>query len=451
MSSEPALMETAQTPSNVVTLRKKHHVIIVGGGFAGLYAAKALGNNECVQVTLIDKNNYHLFQPLLYQVASGSLSPGDIASPLRKILRSFHNVSVMLGEVVDFDPKEQTVSLHDRTLHYDSLIWSVGGTHQYFGRNEWQRVAPGMKTVEDALQVRKKIMLALESAEKALSKEEQEPYMNFVIVGGGPTGVELAGTLAELVHKTFRNAYDKIDTKQVKIYLVEAGPKILGVYPQVLVDDAVKSLEKLGVTVMSNWMVTSIDGDGVTLKQGETVESIKAKTVMWTAGVQASPMGKRIAEKTGATTDRVGRVFVKPDLSIENFPNVYVAGDLAACMGANEQPLPCLGSVAMQEGQYVGALIAEKVMDPNFGAANSKPFRYKDKGTMAIIGRNCAVVDLGHIQFRGFIAWVLWLFVHIFYLIGFENKVMVMFQWVWNYITRSRTACLITATGYDEE
>jgi len=421
---------------------QNHQVVIVGGGFGGLYAAQGLAHAP-VQVTLVDRRNFHLFQPLLYQVASGSLSPGDIAAPLRTILARQRNTEVLLGEVIDIDPTQRLLTLRDGSLRYDSLILAPGSNKQYFGHDDWQSQAPGLKSLEDAVKIRRKILLALEKAEKAEKAEDEQERlacMTFVVVGGGPTGVEMAGTLGELVHATLRDQYRNIDTCQTRILMVEAGNGILTTYPEDLQKKTVERLQKLGVTILTGHTVKSITDSVVTVSHDNQDQEIHTHTILWTAGVKASPLGKMLADKTGCPLDKQGRVIVEADCSIPGFPEIFVIGDLANFSHTqNEKPLPGLASVAMQQGRYVAQVIHRRLKHEA-----PQPFRYRDKGSLAIIGRNAAVAEIGKLHLSGFLAWLVWLLVHIFYLIGFENKVIVTFQWGWSYLTRGRSACLIT-------
>ncbi|MGB7251763.1 MAG: NAD(P)/FAD-dependent oxidoreductase [Phormidesmis sp.] len=415
------------------------HVVIVGGGFGGLYAAKALGNAD-VKVTLIDKRNFHLFQPLLYQVATGGLSAGDISSPLRSILSKQKNVQVLMGEVIGIEPKEQKVLLKNgEAVAYDSLIMATGSSHHYFGKDEWADIAPGMKTIEDALEVRRRIFLAFEAAEKETDPARRKALLTFFIVGGGPTGVELAGALAELAYETLREDFRSINPEETKVVLLEGLDRVLPPYPGDLSAAAKKSLEKLGVEVRTSTLVTNIDGDTVTLKSGESVEQVQAFTVLWAAGIKASPMGKAIADQTGAQLDRIGRIIVEPDLSVPGCPNIFIAGDLAHYAHHSEGPLPGTASTAMQQGQYLADSIRSRLANKTV-----KAFNYKDNGSLAVIGRNEAVANLGFAKLSGFPAWIIWIFVHIYYLIEFDNKLLVMLQWGWHYFTSQRGARLIT-------
>ncbi len=416
-----------------------HHVVVVGGGFGGLYAAKALSRDKNIFVTLIDKRNFHLFQPLLYQVATGTLSPADISSPLRSVLNHSKNTQVLMGEVLDINPEAQKVTLHNQELNYDSLIVATGVSHHYFGNDNWEQVAPGLKTVEDALEMRRKIFIAFEAAEKETDIEKRRAWLTFVVVGGGPTGVELAGAIAELAYSTLKKDFRNIDTSEAQILLLEGMDRILPPYTPDLSAKAETSLTKLGVTVRTKALVTDIADDIVTIRQADKVEQIPAKTILWAAGVKASPMGAILAEKTGAELDRVGRVIVNPDLSIPNHPNIFVVGDLASFSHQNSKPLPGVAPVAMQEGSYVAKLIQNTI-----AGKQTVPFRYLDRGSLAVIGRNAAVVDLGFVKFSGILAWLTWVFVHIYFLIEFDNKLVVMLQWGWNYWTRNRGARLIT-------
>jgi NADH dehydrogenase len=415
-----------------------HHVVIVGGGFGGLYAAQALGKAP-VKVTLIDKRNFHLFQPLLYQVATGKLSPADISSPLRGVLSRQKNTKVLMGEVMDVDPKEQKVKLQNEELSYDTLIVATGVSHHYFGNEQWSETAPGLKTVEDALEMRRRIFLAFEAAEKETDPEKRRAWLTFVLVGGGPTGVELAGSLAELAYSTLKNDFRNIDTSEAKILLLEGMDRILPPYPPELSAKAKASLERLGVTVQTNALVTNIEDNIVSIRRGEQIEQIPAQTILWAAGMKASGMGQVLAEGTGAQLDRAGRVIVNPDLSVSEHPNIFVIGDLANFSHQNGKPLPGVAPVAMQEGLYVARLIEKRLKGDTLPA-----FHYKDYGSLAVIGRNSAVVDLGFIKFSGFPAWLAWIFVHILFLIEFDNKLIVMIQWGWDYFTRKRGARLIT-------
>lgn len=416
-----------------------HRVVVVGGGFGGLYAAKALGSSNQIEVTLVDKRNFHLFQPLLYQVATGKLSPGDISSPLRAIFSHYRRVRVLMDEVVDVDPEQHQVILQSGILSYDTLIVATGVSHHYFGHDQWAEVAPGLKTVEDAIEMRRRIFRAFEAAEKETDPEERRAWLTFVVVGGGPTGVELAGALGDLAHHALKNDFRSIDTRETRILLLEGVDRILPPYPPELSAAAQKSLERLGVTVQTQSLVTDITEDIVTVRQGEQTEQIKAKTVLWAAGVRASGMGKVLAERAGATLDRVGRVMVNPDLSLPGNPDIFVVGDLAHYAHQNNQPLPGVAPVAMQQGAYVAKLVQRRLQGQDL-----PPFHYADGGSLAVIGHNAAVANLGRLKLSGFPAWLIWVFVHIYYLIEFDNKLIVMIQWFWNYFTRKGGSRLIT-------
>jgi NADH dehydrogenase len=415
------------------------HVVIIGGGFGGLYGAQQLGRAP-VDVTLIDKRNFHLFQPLLYQVATGGLSPGDIASPLRGVLSRQQNTRVLMEEVVDVNPESKTITLKDDgTLAYDTLIVATGMSHFYFGRDDWAEIAPGLKTVEDALEVRRRIFAAFEAAEKTDDPDLRRALLTFVIVGGGPTGVELAGALAELAYHTLKPDFRQIDTSDTRVILVEGMDRVLPPFPPALSDRAKRDLERIGVEIRLGSLVTDIQGKQVTIKQGDDIATMQAATVLWAAGVRDPGMGGILAERTGAERDRSGRVIVNEDLSVPGHPDIFVIGDLAHYAHQGERPLPGIAPVAMQQGQYVAKLIRKRLDGDTL-----PKFEYKDSGNLAVIGRNSAVVNMPWTKLTGFPAWVVWLFVHIFFLIEFDNKIMVMTQWASNYLTRKHGARLIT-------
>ncbi len=418
--------------------KKLHHVVIIGGGFGGLYAAQSL-NRAPVEITLIDKRNFHLFQPLLYQVATGGLSPGDIASPLRAVLAKQKNATVLNAEVADIDAERQTVKLRDGEIAYDTLIVATGVSHHYFGHDAWAETAPGLKTIEDALNIRRRILQAFEAAEREPDPDKRRAWMTFVIVGGGPTGLELAGALAELAQATLKEDFKHINPAEARILLLEGMARVLPPYPPELSEKAKQSLVDLGVTVQTGAMVTDIQPDGVTVKQNGHEEKIPAQTIVWAAGMKASGMGQVLADRTGVELDRAGRVMVEPDLTIKNYSNIFVIGDLAHFAHQTGEPLPGVAPVAMQQGKYAAQTIKKGLAGKTLPA-----FQYVDKGSLAVIGRNAAVADLGIVKFSGLLAWLAWLFVHIWYLIEFDNKLMVMFQWAWNYFTRKRGARLIT-------
>jgi len=403
---------------------------VVGAGFGGLEAARALAKLP-VQVTLIDRKNHHTFQPLLYQVATAGISPAEIAAPIRWILRGKKNVAVLLDEVVDFDLQHGIVRLSDLEIPYDYLIVAAGARHSYFGHEEWEPLAPGLKTVEDALEIRRRVLLAFELAEKQAAAGEPPSDLNFVIVGAGPTGVELAGTLAEIARRVLRDEFLSIDPKRTRILLLEGGPRILPTYAPDLSQSAVRQLEKLGVEVRASAMVTRIARGAVWV--GE--ERILSAVTLWAAGVAASPLGKKL----GAPTDRAGRVLVNPDLSIPEHPEVFVVGDLATLKDEDGNPLPGVAPVAMQQGRFLAKTISRELQK-----LPRKDFHYIDKGSLATIGRAAAVAQIGKLHISGYFAWLAWLFIHILFLIGFRNRLMVMIQWAWSYVTYERGARLIT-------
>ncbi len=418
--------------------RKPHEVVIIGGGFGGLYTAKGLRKAN-VNVTLIDKRNFHLFQPLLYQVATGTLSPGDISSPLRSVLSKSKNTKVLLGEVNDIDPEAQQVMMADKFVPYDTLVVATGAKHSYFGNDDWQKSAPGLKTVEDAIEIRRRIFSAFEAAERETDPEKRRALLTFVIVGGGPTGVELSGAIAELAYKTLEEDFRNIDTSETTILLLQGGERILPFLAPELSQAAAKSLQEFGVTVHTKTRVTNIDHDIVTFKQGDEVQEITSKTILWAAGIQASPMGRIIAKRTGAECDRAGRIIVEPDLSVKGYNNIFVVGDLANFSHQKDEPLPGVAPVATQEGEYVAKLITKRLRGKTIGE-----FKYNDYGNLAMIGQNAAVVDLGPVKLKGFFAWIFWLLIHIYFLIEFDSKLLVMIQWAWSYMTRKRGSRLIT-------
>ncbi len=417
---------------------REHHVVILGGGFGGLYASKALSRSG-IRVTLIDKRNFHLFQPLLYQVAAGWLSPGEIASPLRMVLSRYKNTCVYQAEVTDIVPGEKAVVLRDGIVTYDTLIVATGSSHHYFGHEEWARFAPGLKTVEDALEMRRKILLSFEAAEREPDPSIQKEWMTFLIIGAGPTGVELAGTIGELARTTLKHDFRHIDTGKSEIILVEGRGQVLPAYPHDLSEKAAESLRRLGVTIRLDTLVTGIEGNTAVLSRDGVREEIVSRTILWTAGVKASSIGRVLEKRAGATLDSTGRVIVNPDLTIPGHPDIFVIGDLANFSHQGGAPLPGVAQVAMQEGRYVAELIRDRLRGKEKG-----PFGYANKGNLAVIGRNAAVADLGRIRLAGFPAWLIWAFVHISYLIEFDSKVLVLFQWAWNYFTRKRGVRLIT-------
>ncbi len=405
-------------------------IVVVGAGFGGLKATRHLAKLPA-QITLIDRKNHHTFQPLLYQVATAGISPGEIAAPIRWILRGRKNVEVLMDEVVGFDLNRKIVQLPDLEIPYDYLVVAAGAQHSYFGHNEWEPLAPGLKTVEDALEIRRRVLLAFELAEKEAIAGQQYPMLNFVIIGAGPTGVELAGTLAEIAHRVLRDEFRSIDPKRTRILLLEGGPRILPAYAPDLSASAVRQLQKLGVEVRAPAMVTRIDPGAVWVG----AERISAAVILWAAGVAASSLGKKL----GAPTDRAGRVMVNPDLSMPNHSEVFVIGDLASLKDEKGNLLPGVAPVAMQEGRYVAKTIASDLTK-----SVREPFHYIDKGSLATIGRNAAVAQFRKLHISGYFAWLAWLFVHVFFLIGFRNRLIVLIQWAWSYLTYERSARLIT-------
>jgi NADH dehydrogenase len=412
------------------------HVVIVGGGFGGLNAARALDGAPDVRVTLLDRHNYHLFQPLLYQVATAALSPGDIASPIRWILRHQQNVEVLLAEVTGIDPVAKRVLIAGGDpIPYDYLVLASGSTHAYFGHPEWAARAPGLKTLDDALEMRRRMLLAFEAAERETSPEKQRRLLTFVIVGAGPTGVELAGALAEIARQSLVQDFRRIHTESARIILVEGSPHVLNTFADPLKAAARRSLERLGVEVRTGMVVTGLDEDGVTVQaKGEPAAHIPAATVLWGAGVAASP----IATSLGVALDRVGRATPEPTLALKAHPNIFVVGDLCA-FTQDGRMLPGVAQVAMQQGTRAGRNIRRAIAGQAL-----EPFRYKDYGVMATIGRGAAVGDIFGLRVSGFLAWLFWIFLHIFWLIGFRNRVIVMTEWAWAYFTLQRRVRLIT-------
>src|SRR5579871_5140444 len=406
------------------------HVVIIGGGFAGINAAKALARAP-VRVTVVDRKNHHTFQPLLYQVALAVLSPAEIASPIRSVVRGADNIQVLLGEVTGFDTERRIVKADDVALEYDYLVVAAGATHAYFGHPEWEEIAPGLKTIEDATEIRRRVLLAFERAEREAITKGLRPTLNFIVVGAGPTGVELAGAIADISKSYMEREFRAIDPSQSRILLLEGGPRVLPTYPEDLSQSAEKQLRDLGVEVRTHAMVTNIEPGIVTV--GE--EMIPASVVLWGAGVSASPLGKML----GGPVDRAGRVLVEPDLTLPGHREVFVIGDLASVKTKDGKPVPGVAPAAIQMGKFAGKQIKR--------AVENKPreeFAYRDKGSLATIGRTKAVADLGKLHFSGFLAWLSWLFIHVFFLIGFRNRFMVMTEWAWDYLTFNNSARLIT-------
>jgi NADH:ubiquinone reductase (H+-translocating) len=422
----------ARARSSASTPNTLPRVVIVGAGFGGLWAAKTLANAPA-ELTVIDRENYHLFQPLLYQVATAGLSPADVAAPIRGIVGGYRNITVMLGEVAGVDVAARAVVLSGgRRVPYDTLVLATGARHAYFGHDDWEAFAPGLKRIEDATEIRRRILIAFERAENETDANERRRLMSLVIVGGGPTGVELAGAIAELARRALAKDFRNIDPRGTRIVLVEAGPRLLPSFPQDLSEDARWRLERLGVEVRLGAPVTAIDASGVTLG----AVRIEARTVIWAAGVAASPAGQWI----GAQCDRAGRTIVEADLSIRGHPEIFAIGDTALSSDASGKPLPGVAPVAKQQGRYVGALIKARLSN----ARRVEPFRYRDYGNLATIGRKAAVVDFGWIRLRGFVAWLIWTMAHIYFLIGFRNRIIVALNWLWAYFTFQRGARLIT-------
>jgi NADH dehydrogenase len=407
------------------------HVVIVGGGFGGLYAARALRDVD-VEVTLLDRRNHHVFQPLLYQVATAALSPGDIASPIRWILRRQKNVEVLLAEVRRVDAARRVLILDHGEMSYDFLILATGATHAYFGHDEWQVAAPGLKTLEDALEIRRRVLLAYEHAERESDPAARAALLTFVVIGGGPTGTELAGALAEISRQSLARNFRHFDPSSARIILLEAGPSILSTFPELLREAAVHDLQRLGVEVRTGRAVTGVSNGRVEVGG----DSIAAATVLWAAGVAASPVGATL----GVPTDRAGRVLVQPDLTIPGHRDLFVIGDLASVTGPDGRPLPGVAQVAIQTGRHAAANIRRALAGQPY-----LPFVYKNLGNMATIGRASAIADFGWLRLKGWIAWLTWLFVHILNLIGFRNRLVVLVQWAWAYFSYQRAIRLITS------
>ncbi len=420
--------------------QSRHRVVIVGGGFGGLYTARSL-RRAPLDIRLIDRRNFHLFQPLLYQVATGGLSPANIAAPLRAVLKWQRNVSVMLGEVVGFDLAQRAVKLSDGgRVEFDSLIVASGASHNYFGNEHWSALAPGLKTIEDATAIRARILTSFERAERERDPRRVPALLTFVIVGAGATGVELAGALAEISRHTLRHEFRRIDPAATRVLLIEGTDRVLPPFAPELSARAERSLRRLGVTVIKNALVTQITAGAVTIRRGDASETIAAETVLWAAGVRASPLGALLADACGAKLDRAGRVIVEPDCSLPGQPNVFVIGDLAHFASSGDRPLPGVAQVAMQQGAHVARVLVARIS----GKPAPRAFHYRDPGSMATIGRAAAVAEIHGWRFSGYFAWLVWLFLHVLFLIEFQNRVLVLVQWAWNYFTWSRSARLIT-------
>lgn len=416
----------------------RHRVVIVGGGFGGLEAAKALGKLP-VEVTLLDRRNYFLFQPLLYQVATGGLSPADISMPLRRILRKQTNTRVLMEEVTDIDPGRRVVTGIHGEYPYDTLILAAGSTSSYFGQETWREHAPGLKSIEDALEIRNRVFRAFEEAERESDPDLRRAWMSFVIVGGGPTGVELAGTLGEIARDTLRGDFRAIRPEEARIFLLELAPRVLPSLPEDLSEAAELSLIRLGVRPLTGVRVTGLDSQGVEFERNGRRERLAARTVIWAAGVRAHPLARLLHEKTGAPLDRAGRLRVGHDCSLPGHPEIFAIGDLASYPDGRGEPLPALAPVAMQQGRHIARVIAARLK-----GRPAKPFRYRDKGALATIGRDHAVGRFGRVHVRGRLAWLLWLFIHLAYLIGFQNRVLVLIQWAFHYFSYNRGARIIT-------
>src|SRR3989449_1624766 len=429
-------------------MTERHRVVIIGGGFGGLRAARAL-KSAPVDVTLIARRNYRLFQPLLYQVATGSLSPGQIAAPLRSVLSRQKNTRVLLGEVVDLDPLAKRVLLADgASFAYDSLIVAAGSQTSYYGHDAWREWAPGMKSVEEATNIRHKILYAFEVAERIADSVQRRAWLTFVIVGAGATGVELAGAIGEFARQTLKHDFRSIRPAEAQIILLDGAPRVLPPFPEDLAQKAARSLTKLGVEVKTGVMVKDIDKAGVTIETHNGTHRLDARTVIWAGGVTASALGRTLAQRTNAETDRGGRIKVNSDLTVPNYADIYVVGDLALVLGPTGKPLPGVAQVAMQQGTYAAQAIVRKLQ----GATEITPFKYFDKGDMAVIGRWTAVANIFGVHVSGFAAWLVWAFIHLLYLVQFQSRILVFIQWALQDLTFNRGARLITgpaATDFD--
>jgi NADH dehydrogenase len=412
-------------------------VVIIGGGFGGLNAAQKLGNKS-VKVILIDKRNFHLFQPLLYQVATGGLSPADISSPLRSILKKYQNIEIRKDTVVEVDPDTKKLITNSGDIVYDYLIIATGAHHYYFGHDQWESMAPGLKTIENATDIRSRVLDAFERAEVETDPEKIKELLTFVIVGAGPTGIEMAGAIGEMAINTLVDDFNNINTADAKIYLIEGLDRALPGYPPILSTKAGQALESLGIEIMTGTMVTDVEKRKIKISRDKEDSWINTQTVIWAAGTQASSLGKNIAEKTGLQTDKQGRLFVNSFCQIEKFPEVFIIGDLAHFDDSKLGVLPGVAQVAIQQGKYVAGTVMKQVKQKQI-----KPFHYSDRGNMAVIGRKAAVAQIGKIKISGFVAWLLWLFIHLMYLVGFQNKLLVIIQWAYNYFTRNSSARII--------
>lgn len=420
-----------------MTTTRPHRVVVVGGGFGGLYTVTGL-RRAPVEITLVDRRNFHLFQPLLYQVSTGGLSPADISSPLRHIFKQQRNVSVVLGEATGVDPTRRVLHLTDRDLPFDSLVLAPGVVNHYFGQDQWADAAPGLKTLEDAVEIRHRILASFETAELEADAGRRATLMTFVVIGAGPTGVELAGAIGELAHHTLHGEFRRIDPTTARVLLVDSADRVLPGFPELLSARAERSLKRLRVEVRTGTRVVGIDADGLDLERNGSTERITTPTVLWGAGVAAPPLARALQAATGCGLDRMGRVKVGPDLAIPGHPDIYVIGDMAH-VEVKGAPLPCIAPPAVQGGKHVAKLIRARLQ----GRAERPAFRYFDKGSLATIGRSAAVAEFRGLKFWGFPAWMLWLVVHIVYLIGFENRAIVLFQWINMYIMKKRGARII--------
>jgi NADH dehydrogenase len=425
-------------------MSQPHQVVILGGGFGGLVATQNLKRAN-VEITLLDKRNFHLFQPLLYQVATGSLSPAEIAAPLRAVLRHQKNVEVLLGEAVDIDPTGRKVILADGGVFpYDTLVVATGSQTSYYGKDEWRESAPSLKTVEEATTMRRKMLYAFERAERAESEQEARAWLNFVIVGAGATGMELAGALAEIAHETLKHDFRRIRPQEARIVLMEGGPRVLSAYPEDLSAKAEQLVRKLKVEVLLRAFATNIDAEGVSYQHGDAAGYIPARTVLWAGGVTATPFARKVAERLNAETDRVGRFKVNPDLTVPGHPEIFVVGDLALSYDKDGHQLPGVAQVAIQGGQHTANAIKARL-----AGKTPPPFKYFDKGDMAVIGRAAAVANIFGFHVSGFLAWFVWVFIHLVYIVEFQSRLLVMIDWGFLYLTFSRRARLIT-NGHTE-
>lgn len=414
------------------------HIVIIGGGFGGLAAARKL-KHAPVDITLIDRRNHHLFQPLLYQVATGELSPADIATPFRRLLKQQRNVKTVVGEVVRIDAIGKQVRLSDgQNINYGRLIVAAGAGHNYFGNEAWQEHAPGLKTIEDAIEIRRRILTAFENAERMTDPDKIRACLTFVVIGGGPTGVELAGALAEIAHQTFKRGFHSIQPSDANIILIQSQARILPMYDDVSSTSARDALERMGVTVMTNARVIDVSNEHVIVDTVDGSLTIPTQTALWAVGVKASPLGRVLARSTGVALDRGARVIVGEDCTIPGFPDIFVIGDLAHFATQEGTPLPGVAQVAIQQGKYVARVITRQLQGKSIS-----PFKYVDRGNLATIGRGAAVAEIGKFRFSGVLAWQIWLVIHLMYQLDFENRILVLIQWMWNFFTGDRSALLM--------